>query len=163
MLKSPNTVLQSFITAVEEEKELSFAMSHWFETPTGEGEFPEPTEPNNIANVCGTSACIAGTVAYRMDPNSNVHCETMILEDVGIPLIDSDFLGSTVRDDATPEEREANHSLGHIFSDSWVYGKEWLADVTKEDVLVVLKQLVESNYSTWTALNEELSSRVEEE
>lgn len=158
MLKSHNTVLQSFIIAVEEEKELAFDMRSWFKIDG----INEDT-PFEIPNVCGTSACIAGTVAYRMDPNSNVHCETMILEDVGIPVAYNTIgIGGIIRGDASPEEHEANHSLGYIFFDSLVYGKDSLADVTKDDVLVVLKQLVASNYSTWTDLHEELSSRVEE-
>ena len=153
MLKSPNEVLSSFITAVSEEKELEFAMKHWLRSADGTNE----ARPYEIPNVCGTSACIAGTVAYRMDPKSDETCEVMVFQDVGLDL---DDWGSP-HDSASLEEHKAYRSLSCIFSSSALYGRDNLSDISKEDVLMVLAQLVEGNYSSWESLNDELSRRVD--
>ena len=154
MLKSPNEVLSSFITAVSEEKELEFAMKHWLRSADGTNE----ARPYEIPNVCGTSACIAGTVAYRMDPKSDETCEVMIFQDVGLTLNDD---WGELHVSAPLEEHKAHRSLGRIFSSQALYGRIYLSDISKEDVLMVLAQLVEGNYSSWESLNNELSRRID--
>ena len=153
MLKSPNEVLSSFITAVSEEKELEFAMNNWLRSAEGESE----ARPYEIPNVCGTSACIAGTVAYRMDPKSKETCEVMIFQDVGLTDLNS---WDGPRNSAPTEEHKAYRSLSRIFSSAELYGRDILSDISKEDVLIVLAQLVEGNYSSWESLNDELSRRI---
>ena len=153
MLKAPTPVLQSFITAITEEKELSFSMAHWFNR-----EGISENKPKDVKNVGGTSACIAGTVAFRMDPKSTDSCTAMIMRDIGVRV--SNGWGH-LSNDATLGEQAVEEALDRIFTNSNLYGVPDgnLDEVTQDMVLEVLGKLVESNFSTWEELDAELEAK----
>jgi hypothetical protein len=108
----------------------------------------------NVKNVCGTSACIAGTVAFRLAPKSTESCTAIILGDIGV-RIDSEWSG---------EEQVVDCVLEAIFTSAALYGVEegWLDLVTQDMVLKVLRKLVEANHNTWISLAEEVNRIVRE-
>ena len=125
-MKQPQEVILKFIKAIEEEKELIFNMENFYETQDGWSY----TRPNLRENICGTSACIAGTLAYRLAPDSNEHAEQIIQKWAGIS-----------------DNKKAINCLDAIFTVPDVYGETWLEDVTLEQALYVLnKLLVHTNW-----------------
>ncbi len=147
MLKSPQFVLKHFIDAIEAEKEFIFDMNNWYRNPNQGAE----TKPFEIPNTCGTSACIAGTVAYRLDPKSKVSASTMIMEWVGLDV--EDVWGS-LKDDASYEDTSCDSCLDKIFTSAYLYDSYDLADVEKDEVLSVLKGLLVEFPDTWVELLE---------
>jgi hypothetical protein len=135
-MKTPNEVLTFFIESLEQEKQFEFNMYHWFQT-----EDNATSEPFKVENTCGTSACIAGTVAYRLNPKSKAHCENTIEQWVGLP--ESDY---------TDEEDYAENALGAIFTSAILYGEVELIDITKEQALILLNRLLSESHDTWESL-----------
>ena len=154
MLKSPNEVLQHFIDALNKETELLFAMDDWYYNPVSGTD----TKPSEVKNVCGTSACLAGTVAFQLEPKSKVKCTTVIMKWVGIEV--DDVWGDPV-DDATSEEIACDGVFNNLFTQCDLYG-EYVAlmEVSKEDVLSTLTSLVSENHSTWKSVQDSTEATI---
>ena len=146
MLKSPNEVLQHFIDALNKETQLKFDMDNWYSNPEAGGAM---ISPHKVTNVCGTSACIAGTVAFQLDPKSTLSASTTVLKWVGVKL--SDPWGS-LNVFASDEEVACDESLDRLFTVAAVYDSMYLEDVTKEDAIKTLSSLVSEEHTTWKSL-----------
>ena len=154
MLKSPNEVLQHFIDALNKETELLFAMDNWYYNLKSGAE----SKPFEVKNVCGTSACLAGTVALQLAPKSEVCCTTVIMEWVGIE-VDNDWGG--LADGATSEEVACDEVFDKLFTSCEPYGDFYdLMEVSKEVVLSTLASLVSENHSTWESVLESIEATV---
>ena len=134
-MKQPQEVILKFIKAIEEEKELMFNMGSFYSDThsynyTNSYNYTKPILVDR-ENICGTSACIAGTVAYRLAPDSTEHAEDIIVDWAGLW-----------------DNKEAINCLDTIFTVPDLYGEMWLEDVTQEQVLSVLhKLLVHTNWN----------------
>ena len=137
-MKTPNEVLSYFIESLEQEKQFEFIMKHWFQT-----EDYAIVTPYEVENVCGTSACIAGTVAYRLNPKSMLDCEETIQKWVG--------------DSYSIEHDCVEAALDAIFNDAYLYGETYLEDVTKEQALTVLNKLLKESHDTWKSLHDSIT------
>ena len=145
MLKSPNEVLQYSIDALNKETQLKFDMDNWyFDSKLMGGAM---LSPHKVTNVCGTSACIAGTVAFQLDPKSTLSASTTVLKWAGVKL--SDPWGS-LNVFASDEEVACDESLDRLFTVAAVYDSMYLEDVTKEDAIKTLSSLVSE--TTWVNL-----------
>ena len=145
-MKTPNEVLSYFIESLEQEKQFEFNMSQWFQTKDDNLE-ELYVAPYEVENVCGTSACIAGTVAYRLNPKSKVSCEFTIQKWIG--------LHEDLRDD-TYEHDCVEAALDAIFNDAYLYGETYLEDVTKEQALTLLNKLLKESHDTWKSLHDSI-------
>ena len=154
MLKSPNEVLQHFIDALNKETELLFAMDNWYYTFNSGAE----SKPSEVKNVCGTSACLAGTVALQLEPKSKVSCTAVIMEWVGIEV--DDEWGGLV-EAATSEESACDEVFDHLITEYELYGEfDDLMEVSKEAVLSTLASLVSENHSTWDSVLESTKATI---
>ena len=154
MLKSPNEVLQHFIDALNKETELLFAMDNWYYKPNSDTTHI----PSEVKNVCGTSACLAGTVALQLEPKAKVCCTTVIMKWVGIEV--DDFWG-VLADDATSEEVACAEVFDNLFTKCDLYGVyDDLMEVSKEDVLSTLTSLVSENHSTWKSVQDSTEATI---
>ena len=138
-MKTPNEVLSYFIESLEQEKQFEFNMNNWFSNETD--SFITPYE---VENTCGTSACIAGTVSYRLNPKSMSDCEETIQKWIGLP----EDLG-----DYTNEHECVCSALDDIFTSAYLYGEEELDDISKEQALTVLNKLLKESHDTWASLH----------
>jgi len=138
-MKTPNEVLSYFIESLEQEQQFEFSMKHWFQT-----EDYAIVTPYEVENTCGTSACIAGTVAYRLNPKSTESCELTIEKWIGFPEYRLDY---------TDEQDYAESVLDGIFTSVYLYGEEYLADISKEQALTVLNKLLKESHDTWKSLH----------
>ena len=144
-MKTPNEVLSYFIESLEQEQQFEFSMKHWFQD-----EDYATVTPYEVENTCGTSACIAGTVAYRLNPKSTESCFRVIERWVGISVL------SEPTSWVTDEHNYVESVLDGIFTDAYLYGEEYLADVTKEQALTVLNKLLKESHDTWESLHESM-------
>ncbi len=143
MIKQPNEVLSYFIESLEQEKQFEFNMNHWFQT-----EDFSLSEPYAVENTCGTSACIAGTVAYRLNPKSDISCQTLIEQWIGCPEDEYTY---------TDEHDYVESVLDDIFSSALLYGEVELIDITKEQALTLLNRLLNKSHETWESLYNSIS------
>jgi hypothetical protein len=141
-MKTPNEVLSYFIESLEQEQQFEFSMYNWFET-----EVEVLVTPYEVKNVCGTSACIAGTVAYRLNPKSKEHCEDTIEKWIRLP--------KDIEDD-TDEDDFVRSSLDAIFISAILYGEKGLTEITKEQALTLLNRLLSESHETWESLYESI-------
>ena len=157
MLKSPTAVFNHFITALKEEKELKFNMNYWFHIPDNY----TPMNPKGVTNVCGTSACIAGTVAFRLDPQSTESAVVSVMAWVGLKT--DDKWGGLAPTSST-EEMECDRALDILFTNAFVYicGDDDLDTVTKEQVITFLTGLVKEGHHTWESVRQSIESTVED-
>jgi hypothetical protein len=139
-MKTPNEVLAYFIESLEQEQQFEFNMYKWFQT-----ECDSPSVPYEVENVCGTSACIAGTVAYRLNPKSRVSCEQTIQQWIGLSV-----------SDWSAEQSEAECALDAIFTSAILYGEVELIDITKEQAITLLNKLLSESHDTWESLYESI-------
>tara|TARA_R110000851_G_scaffold283956_1_gene437538 strand:+ start:190 stop:660 length:471 start_codon:yes stop_codon:yes gene_type:complete len=145
ILKSPNEVLTHFIAALNVETAMQFAMDEWYTTHG----FTE-SKPADVENVCGTSACLAGTVAFQLDPKSEETASALVRQWAGV---------TEARYNArTEEEIACAGSFASLFTDYELYGESYddLAEVSKDDVLRVLAELVAENHETWESTYESI-------
>ena len=141
-MRQPQEVFEFFIKCLKEEVELQFDMSRWYVHPNLVKNYNKPLRvdsPSSVTNVCGTSACIAGTVAYRLDPSSEVNADKVVKHWVG--NVGADY-------------GEMEDALDYIFNEARLYGAESLEEVTKDDVLTLLEEL--HGFETWDEVNIEV-------
>ena len=145
ILKSPNEVLTHFIAALNAETAMQFAMDEWY-TIQGRGE----SRPADVENVCGTSACLAGTVAFQLDPKSEEYASAMVSQWAGVPRYCSA---------RNSEEHACADSFDSLFTYYSLYGDyDDLAEVSKDDVLRVLAKLVAEKHETWESTYESIET-----
>lgn len=137
-MKSVNEALTFFADTLEAEQELQFDMSSWYrnthfyDQPTSKSGSPVFTQPKKVANnVCGTAACLAGTVAYRLDPNSSQPCTDIVIDWVG-------------------DEYYVSLALEELFKSPKVYGARAMHYATKDAVIMKLREL--AIYGSWEEL-----------
>lgn len=134
-MKTTKEALTFFADTLENEKEFNFNMSDWYRIPY---TLAGPACPSRVSNPCGTAACLAGTVAYRIDPTSTQNPAEVCAEWVlGFNMTDWYLIDKT---------------LTYIFTRGFVYGKEDLYDITKETVINSLRSLAALDL-TWKGLN----------
>tara|TARA_R110002020_G_scaffold286921_1_gene502372 strand:+ start:190 stop:618 length:429 start_codon:yes stop_codon:yes gene_type:complete len=133
MLKQPKEVIRHFLKCLKEEKELKFDMDYWFHV----GD-TDPYYPCDVKNVCGTSACLAGTVAYRLDPSAEQEPEKIVRNWVGLGGLYVDF---------GDEKKHCHNTLHYLFREPEIYREKYLCNVTKEQVIDLLEDL--ADLDTW--------------
>ena len=144
ILKSPNEVLTHFIAALNAETAMQFVMDEWYTTHVG-----TKNRPADVENVCGTSACLAGTVAFQLDPKSMKTASAVVRHWAGVP---------SWWEARTEEEIACAGSFDSLFMEYELYGESYddLAEVSKDDVLRVLAELVAENHETWGSTYESI-------
>ena len=142
-MRQPQEVFTYFIKCLKEEAELQFDMGGWYihpeGVPSGLNRPIRVASPISVTNVCGTSACIAGTVAYRLDPSGEIDADDIVKHWVG---------------DAEADYGDMEDSLDYIFNEASLYGERELPEVTKDAVLTLLEHL--SDFETWEGVNIEM-------
>ena len=101
--------------------EMGFNMQDWFYNGAPWGT------PSAVEHTCGTSACIAGTVAAHLAPESEDHVMGIISDWVGAGAVQRCILRI-------------------IFEDSSFYGRVSITDATLEDVVTKLNEV---KHMTW--------------
>jgi len=151
-MKTPNEVLSYFIESLQIEKQLEFDMESWFRLEDGSSVW----SPQSVVNACGTSACLAGTVGYRLDPKSKDYCVVPIMKWIGLEL---NYAGQINHDD--PVAVAVEDSLSLLFTSEYTYGHDapmMLEDVTKERAIEVLQELLDESHDTWESLRSSLET-----
>ena len=75
VIKTPNEVFTFAAKCVTESK-LGFDMVECYSCKLG--SYYCTTAPSDVNNPCGTSACIAGDMAYNIDPKSKLHAVNIV-------------------------------------------------------------------------------------
>lgn len=165
-MKSVKEVLEFFAKCLEEEKQLGFNMANWFteiETDSPIEFFRAKTKPN----FCGTSACIAGTVAANLAKDLKSYdvkhigaweiCEIYVFghdtkEFNKTPFHERDDILSNTKGEW--DAKTVRQCLEWIFICPRVYGKDRLSGIEKDDAIARLKEW--ANLPDWDALYEVL-------
>ena len=134
-MKTLNQTVTFFLECMTA-SQMHFDMANWyFKDGYAEGN------PGQVEHTCGTSACIAGTVAAYIAPTSGEHVTDIVLDWVN------------------PDEAYASiipTCLDQIFTVARFYGKQELDEVTEELVRAKLETL---KNSTWEELHDNLNHR----
>lgn len=138
-IRKPLEVLTFFKKCLVEEKELGFNMGVWYSVDREGMENPySSTAPLTISNPCGTSACLAGTVAFRVDSISRKH-PTDVCYDYVMGCNDwrkkLPYYG-------TNDVTHMRSSLSRLFTSAGLYHKDRLVKITKADVIDLLSSLI---------------------
>lgn len=145
-MKTVSEALNFFADVVEAEQELSFNMRNWFET--AEDSFGRCSQ---VVNVCGTSACIAGTVAFHLDPTGgNVACD-VVERYLGIPIGER---YAQVPGGEFAHILNATHAIWH---EEVLYGVEEgePSKITKEIAVTKLREW--AKFESWEDLSKHLN------
>ena len=137
--KTPNEVF-TFAAKCVTESVFGFNMKEYYSSGA--------IYPSRVDNPCGTSACIAGDMAYNLDPNSLVHAAS---------IVQTWAVGSTYYHTLTKSGQDAYDSLDHVFENPYIYGTENLADIEKGDAIALLNRL--AKYETWEGVLDHLEER----
>lgn len=150
-MKTPSTVFNYFLECLDK-THMAFDMSFWYQdgkelihslsssVETREG-------PADVENDCGTSACIAGSVAMEIDPNSNIQAD----------IICRHWVSDNQPPTKGSEVHISNEVLSMVFNYEECYGPyRDLSEVTLDDARKLLSEL--STYQTW----KEVLSRLKE-
>lgn len=143
-MRSVKESLTFFADKVEQEQQLEFSMCNWYTINLENGYPQNEGKPSEVPNVCGTSACIAGTVAFALDPKSKNYAEHTCLQWVG--CTEDTWLCPTRR------------CLDRIFTNPEVYGHEHLEDISKQEVIDALREWAQC--SSWEELKDRLNKLI---
>ena len=135
-MKTVNEALKFFIACLEAESAPAFNMAHYYQTSDG-STFEAPAEA--AVHTCGTTACIAGTVALALDPSSRDDSSYVVFEYV----TEHEY-------DTGREGQSANKCLTAMFINSDLYGATHLVDIDKAHAIACLQKW--SEFDSWTAL-----------
>ena len=139
-MKTTKETLNTMADLLEDEKLISFSMTHWLRDVI---ENETHNIPAQVTNVCGTAACIAGTMAMHIAPKSEEYCDDLCVAWV--------LEGSTDPDDYV------ENTLDFIFGTPQAYGKQELEHISKDWAISKLRE--------WAALGmdwEQLNTYIEE-
>lgn len=132
-MRTFNETMTFFIDCLKS-TELQFDMTNWLM----DGEIIT-CSPYEVEHNCGTSACIAGTVAMHIDPSSNKEV--------------LDMCASWIDEDAAEEVYEC---LGTIFTGEHFWGVTSLDEVTLEDAIAKLESI---KHLTWSEFYDNINCR----
>ena len=141
-MRSVKESLTFFADKVEQEQQLAFNMANWYTINMGQDYQQNEGKPSEVSNVCGTSACIAGTVAFALDPKSKNYAEYTCLQWVG--CVENTWPCPT------------RTCLDRIFTNVDVYGHEHLEDISKQEVIDALREWAQC--PSWEELKDRLMS-----
>ena len=126
VIKTPNEVF-TFAAKCVTESVFGFNMKEYYSSGA--------IYPSRVDNPCGTSACIAGDMAYNIEPTSNLR---------PVSVVRSWVSGGTCKYYESQNiryVRDAILSLDLVFDSPRVYGKCKLGDITKDEALRLLNKL----------------------
>ena len=129
VIKTPNEVF-TFAAKCVTESELGFDMAQYYSTVA--------MCPSRVNNPCGTNACIAGDMAYNIDPTSNLR---------PVSIVRSWVSEGTDLCYVPQHSRHVCDALDLVFDSPRVYGEQTLEGVTKDAALKLLSKL--AKFDTW--------------
>ena len=148
-VKTPNEVFSYGIDCIKESK-FSFNMDQYYRTTrrTHDTVFDSRT-PSCVRNPCGTSACIAGDMAYSIDPSRKDTAPRVVYLWVmnGSRYADSDQWGGIW------------YSLESVFHEPALYGVSELEDITKDRAVRLLREL--SQLSDWDLVHHYIQYKID--
>ena len=128
-LKTPNEVF-TFAAKCITISEFDFDMVEYYSTSS--------VAPSSVDNPCGTSACIAGDMAYNLDPLSDLS---------PISIVHSWIVGGQHDYPLFSDSQVAEDALDMVFANPYVYRKKELRYITKDVAIAVLNKL--SEFDNW--------------
>jgi len=143
-MRSVKESLTFFADKVEQEQQLAFNMANWYTINIGQEYQQNEGKPSDVLNVCGTSACIAGTVAFALDPKSKSCANITCTKWVGV--------------NQDTWSCPAARCLDNIFTTAEVYGHEHLEDISKQEVIDALREW--ACCSSWWMLRDRLNKLI---
>lgn len=143
-VRSPHEVF-TYAIQCQENSKFIFDMSEWY---SGEATYSlfDSVTPFSITpeNICGTSACMGGDMAWNLEPNSDLDPLTIVLHWARGAL--------TPNDD---KHDEMHDSLYLLFTDVQIFGTDDYHTVTREQAIALLKEL--SCLDSWSSVLEYLT------
>ena len=149
-LKLPNEVFNYAVDSLVNSS-FGFDIGSYYADTTGSYTSPQEIE-GDLATVCGTTACIAGEMAYNLIPESAHDAYGIVIgwaRGKGLDNVTS-YLPSITTPGLEPGADDMISSLDLVFLDTRIFRLKGGEEVTKEMAIKLLQEL--ATFKDWTSV-----------